>query len=90
MAKKKPEKETKEDNSKLIDELTNGLVDLGKCVQDAGKEISDFQKELKKAKDMEGKELEKLILKRQQTFFRLGNAVDKYNSTAKGVVQDLR
>jgi hypothetical protein len=90
MAKKKPEEDTKEDNSQLIDELNSGLADLGKCVQDAAKEISDFQKELKKAKDMEGKELEKIILKRQQMFFRLGNAVTKYNSTAKGVVQDLR
>jgi hypothetical protein len=90
MAKKKPEEESKEENSKLIEELTGGLTDLAKCVQDAGKEINDFHKELKKAKDMESKELEKVILKRQQMFFRLGNAVDKYNSTAKGVIQNLR
>jgi hypothetical protein len=89
MAKKKPEGE-KEDNSEQIEELTSALDELGKCVQDAVKEINDFSKELKRAKDTEAKELEKMILKRQQMFFRLGNAIDKYNSTAKGVVQDLR
>ena len=89
MAKKKPEGE-KEKNSEQIEELTSALDELGKCVQDAVKEINDFSKELKRAKDTEAKELEKMILKRQQMFFRLGNAIDKYNSTAKGVVQDLR
>lgn len=90
MAKKKMSaEEVKEDNSKLIEELTGELGDLGKTVQDAGKEINDFQKELKKAKDMEAKELEKMILKRQQMFFRLGNAIDKYNNAAKGVIQEL-
>ena len=89
MAKKKPEEEAKEDNLKLIEELAGGLNDLGKCVQDSVKEINDFQKELKKAKGMKAKELEKVILKRQQMFFRLGNAIDKYNSTAKGVIQNL-
>jgi hypothetical protein len=90
MAKKKPSEGCKEDNSKLIEELTGGLNDLGKCVQDSIKEINDFQKELKKAKGIEAQQLEKMVLKRQQMFFRLGNAIDKYNSTAKGVIQDLR
>jgi hypothetical protein len=89
MAKKKPEGE-KEDNSQLVDELASELGDVGRCVQDAVKEINDFQKALKKAKDIESKELEKMILTRQPMFFRLRNAIDKYNSTAKGIIQNLR
>ena len=89
MAKKKPGEEGKKENAKLIEGLVSELGDMGKCVQDTVKGINDFQRDLKKTKDMEAKELEKMILKRQQLFFRLGNAIDRYNSTAKVVIQSL-
>ena len=59
------------------------------------REIAEFQRKMQEIKpdspdlDVEAKKLQRLAAKRKQMFDMLSQVIDKYNETAKNVIQSI-
>jgi len=78
-----------DDTATMIDALIADLTRISKGLRDTLKNVDDFQNELKRAKDLESKELKQMIQKRNQLFKDLTKITDKYDQTAKDVIQKI-
>jgi hypothetical protein len=79
----------KNDVASVIEGLINDLTGISRGLRDSLKKVEDFQNELKKSKDLEYEKLRQAIQKRNQMFDMLSQITEKYNETAKNVINQL-